>query len=81
MKKFLKECYGKLSLAKKITFLNIGMIAFVLVAFTLILQAFFEKAVLDIVTESYVQRFETVSDNCAEILLDAERITKVLFTD
>ena len=81
MKKILKECYGKLSLAKKITFLNIGMIAFVLVSFTLILQVFFEKAVLDIVTESYVQRFETVSDNCADILLDAERITKVLFTD
>lgn len=77
----VKKAYKKVSLAKKIFLLNIGMICFVMVAFTIILQYFFEQSVLEIVSNSYAQKFETVSDNCARILLDAERITTVLFTD
>lgn len=73
--------YSKLSLAKKFSFLNIVLISFVMLSFVVFLRFFFEKSVLEIVGNEYVQKFEIVSDNCTEILSDAERITKILFTN
>lgn len=81
MKSFFKRIYWKLSFAKKISLFNIGMIFLILVSFILILRYYFEKNALEIVSNAYVQKFDMVSDNCADILLGAERITKVLSTD
>lgn len=73
--------YKKLSLAKKFSFLNIMLISFVMLSFIILLKFFFEKSVLEIISNEYVQKFRIVSDNCTKILSDAEHITKILFTN
>ncbi len=69
------------NLAKKFSLLNIVLISLIMLSFIILLNFFFEKSVLGIVGNEYVQKFRIVSDNCTEILSDAERITKILFTN
>ncbi len=73
--------YSRMSLAGKFSILNIALISFIMVSFLVFLKFFFEKSVLEIVSNEYVQKFEIVSDNCTEILSDAGRISKILFTN
>lgn len=77
----IRKLYRKLPIAKKIFSLNVLMIVTVLAAVMILAQIIFERSVLQIATNNYIQKFETASDNSTRILSDAARLSKTLCMD
>jgi two-component system sensor histidine kinase YesM len=79
--KRIKAIYRRLPLAKKIFSLNTILIFCMMIVFTMVVHSFFERAVLRVASNGYIQKFEDVSEECTQLLSDAAQLTKVLCTD
>ncbi len=81
MRQTLKKRYQRLSLAGKFSLLSITIIILIMISFTLIVRFFSEKMATEIASDSYIGKFNAVSQNCMNLFSDAERISKILCTD
>lgn len=81
LQKKVSQWYRDFSIAKKISIANIVLTFFLLVLFVILFRTIFEKAVLEIASDGYIQKFDIVSKNCMALFDDAQQLTKFILTD
>jgi len=73
--------YRDLSIAKKLTLFTVLMVVLSGTIVTALVKSMFANAMLEVAQEQYVEKFDSISQNCLELFGDAQQMTNIVLTD
>ena len=73
--------YRDFPIARKFTVFNLPLMVVIIVVLTILVKGIFNATVLGMAQDSYVDKFNTVSDNFIELSEDARQMSNIVLTD
>jgi len=73
--------YRDLSIAKKLTLFAVLMVVLSATVVTALVRSMFANTMLEVAQEQYVEKFDSISQNCLELFEEAQQTTNIVLTD